>query len=243
MPLIDIHAHYGDPPYAAYRSTLEDLAAAMARYSVDHLFLASTFAQTCDFIRGNAELQKALEGREGMLGYVVVNAHYPEESAEEVRKYLGRSNFVGTYFHPAYSGQRVASEGTRRILDALRRYSKPVLFHTSHEQDVRDTVELAREYATLPMILGQTGGAAWETAIRATAEVLNCHLEIGAEQAERDKIREALAEVGPKRILFGSNMNVLHPAYVAGMVRDADIPNRDRDRIFYRNALELFGLS
>lgn len=242
MPLIDAHAHYGDPPYAAYRSSIEDLAAAMERYHVERLLLASTFAQTCHFIQGNAELQKAIEGREDMFGYVVVNAHYPEESIDQVRQYLPRPNFVGTYFHPAYSRQRVASEGTRSILDALRRYGKPVLIYTCSEQDVRDVVELACEYGTLQIILGQMGGAAWETAIRATANLLNCYLEIGAEQAARDKIKEALSEVGAKRILFGSNMNILHAAYVAGMVREADISNRDRDRIFYRNALELFGL-
>ena len=243
MPLIDIHAHYGDPPYAVYRSSLADLSEAQERYNLDYLILASDFAQTGDFAQGNAELQKILEGQEKMLGYVVVNAHYPDESAEEARKYLGGSRFVGTYFHSAYSGQRVASEGTHRILDAVRRYGKPVLFHTRSEEDIRDTVELAREYTTLPLILGQMGGPAWETAIRATAEVLNCHLEIGAEPAARDKIRDALAEVGAKRVLFGSNMNVLHAAYVAGMVRDADIPARDRERVFYRNAQELFHLA
>lgn len=243
MPLIDIHAHYGDPPYAVCRSRIEDLAAAMERYNIERLILASAFAQTCNFIQGNAELQQAIEGREGMCGYVVVNAHYPEESTEQVRQYLTRPHFVGTYFHPASTRQRVASEGTRLILDALRRYGKPVLIYTCSEQDVRDVVELARDYSTLQIILGQMGGPAWETAIRATASLLNCHLEIGAEQAARDKLKEALSEVGPRRLLFGSNMNVLHPAYVAGMVRDADIPNRDRERIFYRNALELFDLS
>ena len=83
MPLIDIHAHYGDPPYAVYRSSLADLSEAQERYNLDYLILASDFAQTGDFAQGNAELQKILEGQEKMLGYVVVNAHYPDESAEE----------------------------------------------------------------------------------------------------------------------------------------------------------------
>jgi len=243
MPVIDVHAHWGDYPYAVPRTRLEDLTAMLGKFNIERVVLASTLAITCDFRRGNAELHQVLEGQPHMLGYVTLNAHYPDESLEEARRYLDRPHFVGTQFHPTYAGQRITSEGSQRILTGLRRYGKPVYVATSSEQDVRDAVEIAQAYSTLKIILGQMGGEAWETAIRASAEVLNAYLEIGAKQAHRDKIKEALGEVGAKRIVFGSNMSLLHPAYVAGMVREAALSNAERDRIFYRNAQELLALA
>ena len=117
-----------------------------------------------------------------------------------------------------------------------------MLVETADDADVRDVVTLAREFHALKFVVLGMGGADWGEAIRACEPVLNTILEIGSLEADRDKVADAVAEVGPRRVVFGCHYPRLHPMYVLGMVRDAAIEERDRERLLFRNAAELFEL-
>ncbi|HIE52853.1 MAG TPA: hypothetical protein EYP85_13955 [Armatimonadetes bacterium] len=242
MPIIDVDGLYGSLLPVSRGENREELLVLLDRFGIDRIILASALAVKGDFQRGNAELHQLLEGQSKLRGYVTVNAHYPEESIAEVRRYLSRSNFVGTRFYPADTRLRLAAEGSRRVLSALRRFGRPIFVVAHTEEEVRDTVTIAQEFTTLPFILGHLGEELWEMALGAVEEVLNIHLAVGGIHADRDKIKEAIELVGPRRLMFGSGLPVLHPAYAAGMVHDAGIPNPHKERVFYRNAQGLFGL-
>lgn len=242
MPIVDVHVYYGAPPESVRQGTLPEIQRVLGQVKVSAALLASGRAATGDFRRGNEQLQQAIDGRVNLFGLVAIHPSYPTESAEEVRKRLSHPLFRGIKVARQSAGPRIDSEGLRAILNAARRYGRPVLCETESEADVRSVVALAKEFHALKFVLLGMGGEHWETAVRACEEVLNTYLEIGSLEADRDKLADAVAAVGPRRVLFGSHFPVLHPAYVLGMVKDAALDDRDRERLLVRNAVDLFEL-
>ncbi|MCC7492261.1 MAG: amidohydrolase family protein [Fimbriimonadaceae bacterium] len=242
MPIIDAHAYFGAPPESVRKGTVEEVLGVLGESTVNAVVLAAAAAEEGDFRRGNAALQQAIADRPGLYGYVTINPSYPEESIEELRTRLGRGNLCALKLPREAAGRRVASEGIQAILHAALRYGVPVLVDTRGEADIRDVVQLAQEFGSLKFILGGMGDEEWETAVRACASVLNTFLDIGSLSADRDKVKDAVDAVTVRRVLFGSHFPRLHPLYVLGMIKDAAIDNRDRDRILWRNAAELFGI-
>ncbi len=242
MPIVDAHAFFGAPPESVRKGSIEEVQLVLGQAKVNAVLLASAMAETGDFRRGNELLGKAMAGRAGLYGYLTVNPSYPAESVEEIRQRLGRGQFKAVKLPRETAGARLASEGFRTILHAALRYGLPVLADTASEADVRDVITLAGEFHSLKFILGGMGGEDWQTAVRACEPVLNAFLEIGSLEADRDKIADAVAAVTERRILFGSHFPRLHPLYVMGMIKDAGIDDRQRERILWRNAAELFEL-
>lgn len=242
MPAVDIHAYLGAPPESVRQGNLAEIQRVLTASKVNAALLASGRAATGDFRRGNDQVQQAIEGRVNVFGLATVNPSYPTESAEELRRRLSSTAFRGIKVARASAGPRIFSEGLRAILNAARRYGRPVLVETDCEADVRDTVLLAKEFHALKFVLLGMGGADWETAIGACEEQLNTLVDIGSLHADCDKVADAIGAMGPRRVVFASHFPTLHPMYVLGMVRDAAIEDRDRERILYRNAVEIFEL-
>lgn len=242
MPIVDAHAFFGAPPESVRKGSVEEVEGVLGQAKVNAVILAGAMCETGDFVRGNEQLGKAAEGHHGVSAYVSVNPSYPEESIEELRKRLGRDPWKAIKLPRGAAGPRIASEGFRAILHAALRFGLPVLVDTESEADVRDVLTISAEFPSMKFVLGGMGGQDWQTAIRACEPNLNCYLEIGSLFADRDKLGDAVRAVSARRVLFGSHFPRLHPMYVLGMIKDAGIEDRDRDRILWRNAAELFGL-
>jgi len=242
MPILDIHAHYGVWQFPTQARNVDALDTYLQRFGIEKACFSSVEALTCNFVSGNARLFKDIEGHDRFLGYCTVNPNYVDESIAEMKKYMSKSRCFGLKVHSCYSQRPVNSAPMREILNASRRYGKPVLAHTWSPTDCAAIAEAAAEFATLKFIMGHMGGNDWRPALEAVEEILNVFLDPCCSYAERDKIREALDAVGPKRVVFGSDLMLLNPAFVAGMVVGSDLPERDKERILYTNAKEAFGL-
>ncbi len=245
MPIIDVYAHLGSWAFPTRSIGVEPTNKLLEKFDIEKCALAAAEAVVSNFMEGNRKLAAAIEGQPRLLGYVVVNPNYVEESIEEMRKYLGKSQFVGLYFHSEYCGHLLNTLASKEVLTAARRYGKPVLVHTWGADSVEAMVEVAQEYRALKFIMAHMGGHDWHLGIDAAKENLNIYVVPTSAHNERDKLRSAIAgmgERGDRRILFGSGHPLTSPASVLGMVRDADLTPRQREQILYLNAKELFGL-
>jgi len=242
MPIIDCHAHLGPSLFPVPTHNVAEIEALMKRFGIDICFLASNLALTGDLVGGNQALAEAIDGHPGLRGMAVINPNFVDISLEEMRKYLYRPNFVAAKLHGSRHAQALTSEETKALIVGLLRYDRPLFLHLRGAEDVDPLQALAKEYPTCSIVVAEMGREAWRQVVRVADACTNVHLECGGVWAEQDKIGYAAEAVGGHRIVFGSNLPLVHPVYVLGMVRDAGISARDKDRILHQNARKLFAI-
>src|SRR5690625_6676240 len=86
------------------------------------------------------------------------------------------------------------------------------------------------------------GGPAWRLAPEAARRTDRLWLEPGYSQPEADRIRWVLDQVGPERLLFGSDSTLVDPALAVGAFRAAGLDAHERQLSMRRNAERLLGL-
>ncbi|MCS7254392.1 MAG: amidohydrolase family protein [Armatimonadota bacterium] len=242
MGIIDVHAHLGRFPFPIPDGTVQLLKELCEQHDIERVMVSSVEAIMCDMVSGNAKLAEAIANDESFLGYVTINPNYLDESMSEMRKYLYLKNFVGAKLHPSYSGQPLSSERTYELVKAYRRYDKPLLVHTYSASDAFTLTQLTKQFPELIVIMAHMGGPQWEDAIRVVEKHPRIFVEPCSSIPDRDKLRFAIDRLGPRRVLFGSDMPLLHPSVTLGMIIDADLTDSQRDAVLYRNAKYLFGI-
>lgn len=242
MPVIDCYGQLGPQPYPTQATTPDALEALMSRFGVDMTFVAATEALRGSMSAGNAWLANQIADRPKFRGHCVVNPLMLEASQEEMRKYLVRENFVGALLHEGYVRRPLNAEPMRALVKSLLRYDRPFLLHITDPREINDLQDVAREFATQRFIILHMAEEHWPMALALASKITNVYLETGGMVADYDKLAEALEIVGGHRLLFGSGMPLINPAYALGMVRDSAIPPMEKDRILSRNARKIFNI-
>jgi hypothetical protein len=213
----------------------------MDRRGIEKCVVSSTMAVVYDMKEGNALLAGALEKSDRLLGYIVVNPNYLDESQAELQAYLENPKFRGVKIHAGYSRKSCSSAEMRELLAMAARWRKPLLIHAGGESEVRTLAEIARALPGMAVILAHGGGGGWREAAAAAREVENFHLEFSASAAHRERIAEAVKLAGANKVLFGSDMTLLDPAIMFGMMSDVGLSEQDREKVMWDNAVQLFG--
>jgi predicted TIM-barrel fold metal-dependent hydrolase len=240
MPLIDLHCHFGmTPGEMAVRPPELSLASAYAdEWSVEAMCFAATEAET-DIVGGNARLTQVIATDRRFRGWLTLSAHQPDVSQDLARHYLVRAGWVGARFVQNSEGDAVDVAGGHVILNALRRYSRPVLITANSPATLHAAVRAAREFTTLRFLLVPQNEDLTSDALAAIQETLNISLLPSAAFVERDVIATAVAHMSERRVLWSSDWGRLHPAAALGMLHESALTGPQRDRIGYRNAREL----
>ncbi len=238
MPIIDVHAHIGTGPWLI--ADQDTLLRAMQRARIDTAIVSSRLAVASNFAEGNFKLKAMLEASPQLLGYLVINPTYVEQSIAEMRRYLSTPRFVGVKLHPDASGQPLDSAATREVVNAYRRYAKPLLVHVWGSAQVRALETLAAEAPTVKMIVAHAGGDAFAECLALATKQLNLFLEPFTGGADQGKVEEAVAKIGAHRVLFGTNFPTLNPGVALGLLADAGISETERAQILAGNATKLF---
>jgi predicted TIM-barrel fold metal-dependent hydrolase len=240
MPLIDLQCFYG-----AAQGTLSvrppdvALAAAYAdRFSIETLCFASREASS-DLDGGNARLAQQIAADTRFRGWLTLSPHQPEQSQDLARQYLVKSKWVGARFEQDNDADSIASGGGREVLNALRRYSCPVLITASTPATLAAVVATAKEFHVIKFLFCPQGEALTSDSIPAIKEAINVSFLPSVLYTECGIIERALATLGERRVFWGSDWGACQPAAALGMVKDSVLTNSQRERLTYRNAKEL----
>lgn len=240
MPGVDIHTGLGAGSWSTSDATRLQLTLQRARF--DLLGVASRRALAGDIAGGNAEVKALVDAVPQMRGWAVVNPAYPERSAEEMRRYASSGKWLGIMLHPVMCGQSLASNATREVINAYRRYTKPLLVHVPDEPTVRELETIAKEFSTLKFIAAGAGGEGWPSCVLAARHVTNIFLEPFSGGPHRGKIEKILEVLGSHRVLFGSGFPDLNPGAALGLLLEARISDADKQAILTTSAVRLFGI-
>jgi len=240
MPVIDLQCHYGTvagslavrPPNMVHASSYAD------EIDADLLCFSSDEAAT-DLEGGSAKLHTGLTGDKRFRGWLTLSVHQPELSQTLARRYLTKSAWVGARFEARDDADAIDAAGGHVVLNALRRYSRPVLFAVWTTGGLRAAIEAARTLHSLKFVLAPQNEGLTTDAIPAMRETVNMLWLPSAAYAERDVLAEAVQTLGERRVLWGSDWGKLHPSAALGMIEESALSGAQRERLVFRNAHDL----
>ena len=240
MAIIDVHAEIGSTPVWGVSFTEANLARSMQKYGVQRSIISSTIGNSCDFQRGNAQIAKIVENKKAMLGCVVVNMNYPEQAQKEMHAYLIDDQFAALLLTSGTRGRHVTLAETDEILNAHRRFVKPVFLHIPNQEAALAANEIAKTFNVMKFVLLGMGGEDWRMATILAERTLNLVLEVSGSSSP-DKIQFAVERIGSHRMVYGSGLPYVDPSAIIGLVQDAEISDSDKRNIFEGSAQRLFG--
>lgn len=240
-PIIDVHGHLGPWPFPMRNPDGNCVRELANRWGITKTVLSHTKAIVNDFVEGNAELAREIEGSNDLYGYVTINPSYPEASMTEIDRYLHLPNFVGVKFHTGYA--RVSIDDPR-MLDLIGRFydRRPVmLLHTWGRGEPSKVGKLAQRFPQMNFIIGHAGADAWPEANDVIKNTQNTYTEFCNSNAEVGKIRATVDYIGKERVLFGTDAGLFDPAFCVGLYEEAGLSADEQRAILHDNAVRLFG--
>jgi len=239
---IDVHGHLGGWFSPDRGGHLEALLAALDKWEIERCILSAGRSLLVDMAAGNREVEAAVETSDQLLGYVYVDPTHPDQAVAEVERYANHPKFVGIKSRPDYHDEHIDSPAYRPILEAAAAHRLPALIHFWETGPPRAHIAVAEEFH-LPIILAHAGGNLWKQCVDAVRDHPDIYLDFCSSIADAGKIEYGVAAVGADRVVLGTDLMLIHPAWTMGMYLDAEISEADRRKIFRENAIRLFDLN
>ncbi len=241
--IIDAHVHIGTGNFFHMQADAEDLLAAADACGVDRLFVTELNALFYNMSEGNDALGAILKRYpDRLIGYVSVpTPRLGRRAVDEVHRCYETYGMRGLkiYSHPEAS---IAEPGTVPLLEAAAQYGMPILAHTTPAE----CDYLMERVPQCRLLMAHMGGhpyafGDWHRAIAVAAKHPNLLLDTASSQIDNGMLERAVAEVGPEKILYGSDMPLLDPHTQKAKVTGAEISDEARRLILGGNVERLLG--
>lgn len=239
MTKIDVHGHLGWWWFPIPAGNLSTLLRLCDRYDISHLLCSSAEAIVYDMRRGNEALANAIAGQERVLGYVVCQPRFLEASCKEMDTYLREHEFVGVKIHPHYAGTPLGHPAMADLISEVARRTNLVQIHTYSAADAAAMAELAARHPHVNFIMAHAcAGDSWAAADAAVRHK-NLYLDFCCSDASIGRVEYALGTCGAGQIVFGSDMDLLDPAFTLGMFLDSGANEDELRLMLHDNAAQL----
>ena len=251
MPEIwDVHCHLASPlKEATPEARLGRLLEVADRMGISRLCVYmgmkwSYIPTPEDFRKQNDQVLAAI-GRypDRAFGFVYVNPNYERESLDEINRCIVDGPMVGVKLWVA---TRANAPQLELIVKRATELNAIVFQHTwikvtgnlAGESTPMDLAVLAKRHPTAKLICGHTGGD-WEQGIRAVRVLPNISVDLGGGDPVAGITETAVRELGPERVIFGSDAPGRSFASQLAKVQGAAIPDIAKQRILATNLKRL----
>jgi predicted TIM-barrel fold metal-dependent hydrolase len=240
-PLIDAHAHIGRSLFGVGQS-VDDLLASMAQSGI--VLSVAVPLKPRDYHLGpeNDRVAAAVRAHPDRLrGFVRVDPWQGADALRELRRGLDDLGLVGLYLHPFEEQFAANDEVVFPLVAELRERGLPLLLaggypSFSHPSQIGD---LAREFPDVTIIATHGGQLNISGLLLADAgRMLRSHPNVIMETSgiyREDFIEDTVAELGPNRVVFGSNSPYMDQAFEVTRVRLAHLDDAAKTAIGRQN--------
>lgn len=245
--IIDTHAHIGrgerlNDTYQVDQS-VDLLLAQMAEAGVDKTCIMPVAYADYEFAL--EEIRSAVAAHpDRLIGYARVNLNDEPRALSQLRRAFEEYGFRGVKIHTGLGD----GFPTRRFLEMLSEYQRPLLVHTRPDPEYIDAItHVARTYPKVPIILGHGGGFAtyWPGMMKLCAleakQIPNLYLDT-AFVLLHQWIALAVEICGPEKVLFGTDAPGMHPAITLKQIELCHFSDAERALILGDNARRLLGI-
>jgi uncharacterized protein len=228
VPVLDAHAHGG--PYSLFHIPDHGPAAmvrVMDRCGVSRALLSSHLAIQLDATAGNAETAAAVEAFPDRFGgYLVVNPW--QDPVAELSRWADDPRFVGIKLHPSLHAYPLTGSRYAPVWEYASRTGCPVLTHTAYGSDYDNLWTLGRvadRYPRVSVLAGHAGitWVGFDDAIAVARAAPNLVLEVCGSFISGDDIARMVDELGPDKVVYGSDFPFIDMRVSLGRVLFAPI--------------------
>lgn len=259
-PLIDVHAHFfhANSPRADWAHLNASRLAAGLRIGIRY-HVASVlgswgttsptyFQSPADTVSGN-DVMLAVQAAhpDRVRAYVAVNPNDTDVALAEIDRCVARGA-VGLKLAAARRADDVLLDP---VIARAHAHGLPVLHHIwQHRrrhwpsQDISDGADLAalaRRHPAVSFILAHIGGGGdYAHTFAAVRDVPNIYLDLSGSGIDRGMLDDALAAVGPRRLLWGADITLCTGLAKLWALEALALDNDARADIRWRNAARIF---
>jgi uncharacterized protein len=260
MPLIDVHAHF----FAGWSSRADWAALNASRMTGGERIgiswhIASVlgswgatsptyFQSAADTVRGNDfmfEVQREYPTR--VRSYVAVNPNDGEQACAEVERCVA----LGAVGLKLAAARRCDDPLLDPLMLRAAAHGLPVLHHIwQHRrrhwpsQDISDGADLAvlaERHPGVAFILAHIGGGGdYAHTFAAVREVPNIYLDLSGSGIDRGMLDDALAAVGPRRLLWGADITLCTGLAKLWALEVIGLGDEEMANVRWRNAARIF---
>jgi predicted TIM-barrel fold metal-dependent hydrolase len=253
---IDIHGHVGRYHGSAldlidgfYSGVPEDVLRRATWANVEYTFVSHLGAIFIHFggdpVASNRDLAAEIGRFPGLFHWVVVEPGRPETFAQ-AEALLKTPRCVGIKIHPELHKYPIKEQG-RKIFEFAARQGAVVLSHSGEDlSSPAEFVPFANDFPGVKLILAHIG---WSRDGNMTRQVkavqMSRHGNIFADTSSSMSITSnliewAVAEIGPERILFGTDTPLYFSPMQRARIDNAEISSEAKKMILRGNAERLF---
>jgi uncharacterized protein len=242
--IVDAHAHAG--PYSLFfipRNTAPEMVNVMDRCGVSAAIISTNLGIQLDASAGNSATAAIVDAHPGrMFGYIVINPWQDPES--ELARWADDPRFVGIKMHPDLHHYRVTGPRYAAVWEFAERTGRPVLTHTwlgSEYNDLSQVASVAERHPLAQIIAGHAGvrREGVDDAIDLARAHPGVHLEICGSQGHGTLISRMVDELGPSRVLYGSDFPFIDMRTSLGRVVFAGLSRPDTAMVLGGNIIKL----
>ena len=248
LSLVDAHAHIGESLFG-HRQTTDELLSIMDAEDIERAIVMPLKPISYHFAPENDRIADAVTSHPKRLaGFVRVDPWQRDASTRELLRGLDELKLIGLYLHPFEEQFAANEELIFPLLEVLRDRSLPLMLAGgypgfSHPSQIGD---LARQFPDVTIIATHGGqlnisGMLLADAGRMLRSKPNVIMETSGIYRE-DFIEDTVAELGPERVLFGSNAPYMDQGFEASRIRYAHLEDDAKRLMGRENAIRICGL-
>ena len=261
---IDVHNHLGTMP--SMSATIRDADAIeqlASEYGMEYSVCSSYVSYYDDLDAGNREMLDVATSRPRLLGSPVISPTHFEDSVrwldmfdkndrlahatlmiDTVRDLPGSEGYMNLFAEAAKRRIAIFLNGPSwdnvRLLGWPSGPAHPPFEGRSASRDLRDMlIEVDRRHPELPIIAGHGMG---DDGLWLAQRTRSFYLEHSGTYPERGFLRQAIDTVGAERIVFGSDLDFIKPAYALGVYQAAEMTPEEERLIMAENARRILRL-
>ncbi len=245
MRIWDLHCHLSGLPGLTPEERMAQLLRYADRMGIERVcvYMGMRFFQDPspdDLMRQNDEALRAVaKFPDRAFGFVYVSAKHVERSLAELERCVAQGPMVGVKLWVA---QRCHMPEIDAIIQRAAELKAVIFQHTwfktgsnfPGESTPDELSALAKRFPHVPLICGHTGGN-WELGIRAIRDQKNVFADLAGSDPTAGYTEMAVRELGPDRIIYGSDAGGRSFASQLAKVHGAGISEADKQKIFRDN--------
>jgi predicted TIM-barrel fold metal-dependent hydrolase len=246
-PAIDAFAFLGQSLFG-YAQTPDELLARMDASDVERAVVCPVKPRGYHLGPANDVLAEISMRQPRFVALARVDPNLEDEALDELERALLSLGLRGLFLHPWEENFRVNSPRVEPLLARCTALDVPVVIATGYPwvSEAAQVGDLARRFPNVPIVMTHGGQINISGLGQADAlEVLRRHANLSIETSgvyRQDFLENVARDLGPERVLFGSNSPRMDLRMEIERVRWAHLPDEARSRILAENARRLFKL-